>query len=405
MNSPRRLCHRGPRFRHFIRAGVAGGVWLSILVSHNASAQDHSAFPVDIASGPSPQPVMADGRLRFAYELRVTNFSSSPIEIRALDVVGDSVGPGRRAIASLRGSELVHATLLLGANDSSGSPVIVAGGRAAILFLDLSLAADERAPALLGHQFLLAIPAHRDGSGGMIERSVRGPTVAVVNKPVLVLRPPLRGPGWVAFNALFSDHRRSYSLVDGKETIAQRFAIDWMKLGPDGRFSSGADSLNASFYGEGADVLAVANGRVSEVVDQYPENAGQNPETGRRVTLENVAGNHLILDLGSHRFALYAHLQPGSIRVKLGDSVSAGEVLAHLGNSGNSDAPHLHFQVMDANSMLAAEGLPYELTAFTQLGFASPSMLDTKAVWHASNDGPRLRRHEFPLESAVISFP
>src|SRR5262249_17899379 len=149
---------------------------------------------------------------------------------------------------------------------------------------------------------------------------------------------------WVAFNAYSNDnHRRSLNPVDGKERIAQRFAIDWMCLGPDGRLYHDDPKVNANFYGYGTDVLAVADGRISDLQDGLPQNAGKNEESSRHITLDNVVGNHLILDLGHGRFALYAHLIPGSLKVKLGDEVKAGQVLAHLGNSGNSDGPHLHF--------------------------------------------------------------
>jgi hypothetical protein len=80
------------------------------------------------------------------------------------------------------------------------------------------------------------------------------------------------------------------------------------------------------------------------------------------VTVDSAAGNYLTLDLGSGRFALYAHLQPGSLKVKLGDHVNAGQALARLGNSGNSDAPHLRFQSTDGNSPMGSEGIPYELS-------------------------------------------
>jgi murein DD-endopeptidase MepM/ murein hydrolase activator NlpD len=58
---------------------------------------------------------------------------------------------------------------------------------------------------------------------------------------------------------------------------------------------------------------------------------------------------------------MYAHFQPGSIRVKVGDKVSPGQVLGLVGNSGNSSEPHLHFQLMDRNSPLGSEGLPYKM--------------------------------------------
>jgi hypothetical protein len=191
---------------------------------------------------------------------------------------------------------------------------------------------------------------------------VNGPAVAVVQEPAPVLRAPLRGSAWVAFNAFSNaDHRRALVTVDGKVRIAQRFAIDWMCLGPDGRLFHSDPKSNGNFYEYLTEVLAVGDGRISDLKDGFPENAGSNEQSSRAITLDNVVGNYLIFDLGQGRFALYAHLQPGSLRVKLGDKVKAGDALARLGNSGNSDAPHLHFHLMDANSPLGAEGLPYEL--------------------------------------------
>ncbi len=57
-------------------------------------------------------------------------------------------------------------------------------------------------------------------------------------------------------------------------------------------------------------------------------------------------------------------MQPGSVRVKVGDKVKPGQVLGLLGNSGNTDTPHLHFHVMDGPSPLVANGLPYVFTNF-----------------------------------------
>jgi hypothetical protein len=122
-----------------------------------------------------------------------------------------------------------------------------------------------------------------------------------------LLRAPLRGAAWIAFNSLGGDdHRRALNPVDGRERIAQRFAIDWMCLGPDGRLFHGDSKSNANFYDYGAEVLAVADGRISDLKDGLPENAGSNEPGSRHITLDNVVGNYLIVDLGHRRFALYA---------------------------------------------------------------------------------------------------
>jgi murein DD-endopeptidase MepM/ murein hydrolase activator NlpD len=212
----------------------------------------------------------------------------------------------------------------------------------------------------------------------------------------------------VAFNGLAtSDHRRTLIPVDGKARIAQRFAIDWMRLGPDGRLFHGDSSANANFYGYGAEVLAVADGRVADLKDGLAENVGSNERAARVITLDNVVGNFITLDLGHGRFAVYAHLQPGSLKVKLGDRVRAGQLLALLGNSGNSDAPHLHFHLVDANSPLGAEGIPYEFEQFDQLGVTGgPDLLDGGAPWKPEAGAkPVPRRREFPLDNAVVAFP
>ena len=90
----------------------------------------------------------------------------------------------------------------------------------------------------------------------------------------------------------------------------------------------------------------MADARVVSVVDGLPEQTpGKFPSN---LPLAEADGNSVILDLGSQRYALYAHLQPGSIKVRVGDNVKPGQVIGLVGDSGNSIAPRLHFQVTDA---------------------------------------------------------
>ena len=241
------------------------------------------------------------------------------------------------------------------------------------------------------------------------ETTFFGPAVPVVQQPIPVLRPPLRGSAWVAFNALGAeDHRRSLNAIDGQERIPQRFAIDWMVLGPDGRLFHGDKDSNENFYGYGTEVLAVADGRVSDLKDGLPENGGSTARSARNITVDNALGNYVLVDLGQSRFAVYAHLKPGSLKVKLRDQVKAGQVLALLGSTGNSDAPHLHFQLVNANSPMGAEGIPYEFEAFTQLGFVpdDPAGQENGSVLlPKSQEKPVVRHREFPLNNAAVSFP
>lgn len=72
-----------------------------------------------------------------------------------------------------------------------------------------------------------------------------------------------------------------------------------------------------------------------------------------------ITGNHLIIDIGDGTYAMYAHVQRGSLAVRAGDRVRAGQVVGRCGNSGNSTEPHVHFQLMDHPDMDVARGLPF----------------------------------------------
>jgi murein DD-endopeptidase len=377
---------------------------LVLLLTIQVLAQSHSAFPVDITAGPAPQPVTADSRTRLLYELHLTNFSTSRIELLELDVFG---AERSAPLASYHREQLEKLVVGVGP-DSAGNVRAIGAGRCVVIFVDLTLDGGTYLPLGLHHRFVFSIPRHRDGSGGTIEDTVNGASIPVVQETAPALRSPLRGSSWVAFNSLGGeDHRRALDPVDGRERIAQRFAIDWMCLGPDERLFHGDSKSNTNFYGYGAEVFAVANGRVAELKDGLPENVGSNEQSTPSITLDNVVGNCLILDLGHGRFALYAHLQPGGLRVKLGDRVKAGQVLARLGNSGNFDAPHLHFQLMDTNSPLGAEGLPYVLESFTQLGVIdNPAVLDSGEAWRPKAQAkPVVHRREFPVDNMVVTLP
>src|SRR5678809_947726 len=92
----------------------------------------------------------------------------------------------------------------------------------------------------------------------------------------------------------------------------------------------GDSTKNANWYGYGTPVVAVADGIVTEVKDSIIENVPMSPTMAVPITLETVGGNHVILDIGGGVYAFYAHVQPGSLKVKLGDkAVSYTHLRAH----------------------------------------------------------------------------
>jgi len=118
----------------------------------------------------------------------------------------------------------------------------IGAGQAVVIFLEVLLNNGAPAPKELGHRFSFSVA--RKGKPNF-ETTLNGPTVPISAQSTLVVRAPLHGAAWVAFNAFGAkDHRRSLNAVDGKERIPQRFAIDWMRLGAHGRLFHGTGKTN-----------------------------------------------------------------------------------------------------------------------------------------------------------------
>jgi murein DD-endopeptidase MepM/ murein hydrolase activator NlpD len=86
-----------------------------------------------------------------------------------------------------------------------------------------------------------------------------------------------------------------------------------------------------------------------------------------------------------------------------GDHVYRGDVIAHVGNSGNSSVPHLHFHISDKPVYTGSEGLPFRFVQFTLEGKAGQEVvLSLSSAWN-----PQLsaQHQEMPLGSDVIAFP
>jgi murein DD-endopeptidase len=224
---------------------------------------------------------------------------------------------------------------------------------------------------------------------------------ASVIREIAVLGPPLRGEGWLTGNGPDpqTGHRRGLMAVEGNAAIGQRFAIDYVKMDETGRRFAGDSLKNESYYAEGVDALAVADGIVASVKDGIPENIPGVASRAVPITLETVGGNFVILDIGQGRYAFYAHLKPGSLRVRPGDRVRKGQVIGLVGNSGNSTEPHLHFHLMDGTSPLGSEGIPYVHETFELIGRCGRAFAECK------RSAPEMRRGEIPVANMIIAFP
>lgn len=188
---------------------------------------------------------------------------------------------------------------------------------------------------------------------------------AISSQQPIAIGPPFVGSNWYPIETTADDthHFLGQFTYGGVIKVGQRFACDWIRLDPLNTSFHKDDGLdNEDWYCYGADLLAVGDGVVSDIKNGIVEN---NPVgTKIPINMDNVGGNYVIIKLSENRYACYAHIIPGTIKVNIGDNVKKGDVIAKLGNSGNSDCPHLHFQIVDGNSFLSSEGFPYVFSEF-----------------------------------------
>ncbi|MDC0668196.1 M23 family metallopeptidase [Nannocystis radixulma] len=125
------------------------------------------------------------------------------------------------------------------------------------------------------------------------------------------------------------------------EHASQRRAADLVIVDAAGNTHKGDGRALTDYYAYGQDILAMADGVIVSVVDGVPDSVpGElNPYM--------APGNLVVLRHEDELHSAYAHLIPGSIKVKPGAKVRRGQVLGRCGNSGNSSEPHLHVQLQD----------------------------------------------------------
>jgi hypothetical protein len=311
--------------------------------------------PLDASIPVRPVAFKANGQWNLVYELHVQNWEDTDATITRLELV-DS---GHKSLLTFSGPTLEAMFY------EAGKPNASTLGPHKFTFIYMWLTMSQRDElSALRHRFTVKV------GNPPKEVSVETLPEAVDQKPVVVINPPLRGENWVAANgpSTTSFHRTSILPIDGRSCIPQRFAIDWIQIGADGSTHKGDPKDNKNYHAYGAEIHAPADGVVTEVRDGIPENVPDENARAVPMTLETIGGNHVILDIGDGKFAVFAHMQTGSVRVKLGDHVRRGQLLGLVGNSGNAAEPHLHFHICDANSVLSCEGLPYAFPAFEFLG-------------------------------------
>lgn len=370
------------------RRSLAFAILVILPGLYQQARSETSPWPVQLQMRVPFEPTAfpSGGRTYLAYELYLTNFSNDSLTLRRIEVL-DAETPADRPVAAFEGPELDALWQLVGVQRSGdGGDNRMAPGNSAVLFMWLVFDPGAHVPNKLRHRLVMA------------DATAEGAVIGTHHTELKLLRSPVQGSNWLASDGPSNDaanhHRRGIFVIGGDALISRRYAIDWMQMENGASFSGDARDKRF-YYAYGKPVVAVADATVVVAKDGLPDNVpGHNtPEhegfhPAVALTVDNHGGNTIVLDLGSGQFANYFHLQPGSLRVKAGDRVRRGQVLALIGNSGDAREPHLHFEVTTSSKLLAAEGLPYLIDQYR---------VKTEKSWEN-------RARELPLKDMVIDF-
>lgn len=182
----------------------------------------------------------------------------------------------------------------------------------------------------------------------------------------------------------------------------------------DGHKGTDIRVIDRAMFGRGVEVVAAAAGRVRAVRDAMADVAVS--AATKRAVKGREAGNSVVVQHGDGWETQYAHMRLGSIAVRPGERVEAGQRLGIVGLSGETAFPHLHFEVRHRGkpvdpfvgtsggeacasgraplwTALAASSLAYVSTGLIGAGIASspPRLTDaTAAAPEAAKDAPAL---------------
>jgi len=383
-----------------------------------------TAVLVQVSNPPTFPVAGSDGKFHVAYNVVLQNASRIPATIRKLEVV-DATDP-TKVVASFAGKQLVDPACGFGDCNRlralPAAPVqdaVIPPQQARVLFVDFAWDASQVAPKyVMHHLFFDGAPSPVTTSPVPVDYTVTPYSISASGP--ITIGPPLKGKNWIALNGCCEPgwpHRSSPLPVNGNLVGGQLFAIDWKRTNDQGAFYTGDKTKNESYVDYGSEVIAVADGTITAALDGQEANApgvlpADDPVLGPKLTVENVDGNHIVLDIGNGAYAFYAHLIKDSLQVNVGDKVRKGQVLAKLGNTGNANASHLHFHLMNGPSVLGSSGIPYVLDSFGYQGQISAQQVADADYYLTGNffgpgrlTTPQPRTGQLPMAWAIINFP
>ena len=348
-----------------------------------------------------PQTVkLSDGKHYLMYELNVTNTTPSDYSIEKLtleDPLNKNKVVGEYSVDDIKGHFQVP---------KKDSPTnILNAHETGIITFCLILEKNE-VPKAIDH--VLSVKTGTPVSILPAETTERIARTRVDTDKPVVIGPPLNGDNWLAANVADNyGHRNALFPLNGSWFVPERWAVDYVKLDSENKVVSEDVNIFQNYPGYDQDLLAVSDGTVLKVVDEFDDlGIGKVLEN---MSLANLGGNYVLIDIGGGYSAFYAHLIKGTAKVKKGDKVKRRQVIGKLGNSGNSSGPHLHFHIVKGRDPISAQGVPYVINKFKVIGQEKEAGLPEEffagAPLEMNTKFKGARTNEMPADNTVVSFP
>lgn len=359
-----------------------------------------SSFPLETNVSFLSNLINANNKNYLAYELNIFNNYKASIEFKKVEIIDlSSTELPIASFDSIYISKNLERPDLRGKNDSK----IISSNQFGVLNINLEFKDVKNIPEKIFHRLHFNI---NKGNGESIPYTFESTILDIPIKTKLTLGLPFNKKGKWLYEA--EGHKNSRFFSNGKVIYPQRFALDWIFVNDDEKFAKNNVKQNKNWYGYGLDIVSVEDGVVVDIKDGIIENEPLSDEMAVRINLETLAGNYVVIDIGNDLYAVYGHLIPNSLKVNIGDKIKKGQLIGLLGNSGNSDLPHLHFQLVSKSiKPMGGEGIPFHLKEYTQLKYYSAK--EISSLFHNNyvpldSLNPVKKTNEFPVGFGLIEI-
>jgi hypothetical protein len=305
-----------------------------------------------VTGNPARFPLMS-GKVALVYEVKVKNSSIDTYYFESV-----RVSDGTAVVLDLAGSRLDSIISVYHSAEK-----YIKAGETGFLFMWIELPDG----ALLPESLTQSMNFNRTSDG----RPYTGEMKIPVGKSApLILSAPLKQRRYATAGAPANNsyHRRTINFIDEKFWTSQRYAVDLIGLDDGNRYRDGLENINADYYGYDDIVYSATAGTVVSVIDTIANNIPPKVPDIVPSALYRAGGNQVVVKVSGDAYVYYGHLVRASTELHAGDKVEIGQPLGRLGNSGNSDAPQLHIQVMDGADPLRSNGVPWVFDRFVLHG-------------------------------------